>query len=386
MNDQLKQIVAYETAFSKVLTEARRDLLESKTNSILATVFKRFGELIADKIRVDVSSLPQDVYESIKDVIGDSETITTDIFNSLEKTVNTEDDGMNKAISEMLSGKIYSKPKKVNACVKETSAHFGLDEQKIIEAFNNHNKFTPQEFATAILEEGLGDYLQYKGQQIANNIVGKYGVGQSKVIANAKNKTLGDANTILSKWNEISQGNQTAATPQAIQTFLISQFKVNPKVAADAVKKYKPQFALTPASLKKASQNANGIFATTQPNKTSVNSFLPPNNLRNLFKDVVTSQRALVLKPAKPVSSTTAVKPSATTTQPTTPTTPTAATQTKPAQAGKTSATASTADQFAQMIDSLPANQRAQAILKALPSLSDADIKAVLNGLVAKKP
>jgi hypothetical protein len=398
MNENLQKIIAYENAFSKALLEAREGTVDSEIKTSLTNVFKRFGELQNNKISVDITSLPSEISESIKNAIGDKQTITTDIFESLEKTHIEEDTGVSKAISEMLSGKLYSTPKKLSKCVKETSEHFGVDEDQIIETFTSYNKFTPQEFADAIIDEGLGDYLQYKGQQIANNIVGKYGIGQSKVIANAKNKTLGDANTVLSKWNEITQGNQAAATGPALQAFLTGQFKMDPKVAAQTVKKYKPKFLITPQSLKKVAQNAAGQQPTAASTpKSSVGAFLPPNALRSFFGDAITAQRQLVLKPNKPVSSTTPSKPKATTTIPTQPVQATQPVQPKtantgvaqPAQATQPAAQTTgkaTADQFSQMINSLPANQRAQAILQALPALSDSDIKAVLNGLVSKKP
>lgn len=290
----------------------------------------------------------------------------------------------NRHIAEHLQKLLYHRPKKIEQNIKETAKKFNIAEYQVTESFKKIIGESPKDYVEILLKEGLGDYMHHKAGEIKNKAVSKFGVGQAKTIAQAKLDNTKAMDTMLSKWSKTVLGKKEAATPQALEAFLTNQFKVDPTVIQNTLKKYKKNLI---------KENTSKTILEA--------SYLPQAELRNFFLDIVNAQRALSATPTKkPVVKKQPVAPQIqpVTAAPVAPSVPAPQVPTSPnTQASQQSApqnqptnTAPTGQtsigDVTKTLNALPANLRAKAILQALPSLSDEQIKQVLTGLVSKKP
>jgi len=301
--------------------------------------------------------------------------------NMLEKIKNEQYEsikGKKKEITENLQKLIYHSPKKTDRHIEEVANNFNTHRYYVIESFKEIIGHTPKEYTELLVNEALGDYAKFKGGQLKNKLVGKFGLGQAKTIAKAKVKAGEEMNSVLTRWNQTTLGNPKAATPQALRGFLINTLKVNPAVITAVMKKYKNKLIKENISLKE--------------------DYLPQGSLRGFFLDIINAQRAEALKtPRKVVAKNVAPSPAAAVPLSNKPfVQPAGVTQTAPQgpnvqtmqttpNVQPTQKPASSVGDVENALKSLPGNLRAQAILQALPSLSDDQIKQVLNSLIGKK-
>lgn len=354
--------------------------LPHNVSSDLATAYVRATGALRDVRRKLVSekhssgNMAWDIYGILHWVV--------DFSNMLNKIKHERHESIKhkKAeIVEHLQKLIYHTPKKLDTNIDTTAKDFEIDRYYVIESFKEIIGQTPKEYVELLMNEALGDYVKFHGRQLANKVIGKVAGGQTKTIAQAKVKAGQDMNTLLTKWNQTVLGNPKAATPAALRAFLLNTVKADPAVITAVMKKYRTKLMKESKSLKE--------------------DYLPQGQLRNFFLDLINTQRAAALKtPRKQVATNVAPSPAKAIPLPNTP-------FVQPAGATKGVAAQPMSQPMAQPIvhqkpaakpapavgdveatlQTLPTNLRAQAILQALPTLSDEQIKQILNGLITKK-
>ena len=332
----------------------------------------------------------------------------TDFANMLNQVETEKHESIQrkkKEITESLQRLIYHAPKKTSEHVEIIAKNYNTHRDYVIESFKENVGQTPMEYTELLLNEALGDYVKYKGTKLGQQIKSKLGTGQSKAIAKAKLKNMEAMNTMLTGWNERVLGNPKAATPALLRAYLLNTLKTEPHVVDDIINKFfKDKKFLNVKTDKpvgrKTTESKEQVKEASPRKKMDLEKdvYLPQNQLRDFFLDVVAANRiaqmggsgkvatnvapkaAAVTLPAKPFTQPIGATTAAT---PTTPQTPTAPVQSQPAPAPQK---AHTPADVASIVKTLPANQRAKAILDALPSLSDDEVKQILSGLVARKP
>lgn len=311
-------------------------------------------------------------------------------INGAKQMINNESQEFNKQLVEAVKEKIYKNPKDLTG-LDRVAERFGVDVDTMRKAFVENVGETPSVYAQMILDEGVGDYLKHAAANVKNKVMSKVGVGQSKVAAQSKLHTQKGMDAILTKWTTITQGAKTSATPVALKSFLTSQLKMSPEAVDSVIKKYKKSFV-------------KGVGESTS---TVLEAYLPKNLLRDFFRDAINAQRMTALRPtaqnpapnkpvAKPATQPVAPTPVATPAQATAAVKPAFTPKSQPAQAPasapqqapvqSTPVAKPTVDSFKQAITQLAPADRAAAITKALDTLTDDEIKQVLNTLLTRKP
>jgi len=310
----------------------------------------------------------------------------------------------NESLIENIKYKTLKNPR-INHLL-EISENTNISKEYIKEMFIKIVGIDYNEYRKTVIEEGFNDFISSKLNSLSNQTIGKIGFGQSKNVANAKLNNAKAAETILTHWYNITQGKKDSATPKALKNFLINQIHVEPEIVNDILKKYNDDFKLTTQEYLNSRKRNPKLSLNDNLGESIINeSYLPNNLLRKFFNDIVYAERSSVLRDTnkKPQSIVAPAPQTDNTTKQVTNYTPSQPekqeTNFKPIDSTPTSTPAPVAqaiptinskskinpDDFKNAINNLPPNERAQAIIKSLPSLTDDEIRQVLTSLTTKK-
>ena len=384
--DNSKKIIAYEKNFQKSLKEAI-SLIDTTT---------KIGETFSNQVKLSLRAhgnyskdfndivmcvegyvynlfhamLPKEYFSIVEGQYTAKDICETINRAALDLSTPTETFEQSLGLVESIQDTIYCDPKNVDSIIRDYSKKFKISENDLMLQFVKEVGVPIREYASMILDEGLGDYINYKAGKAANTVRAKYGWGDTRRAANANKAVYDDSETILTGWNIASLGKKEEATSQKIKTFLMNRIQAQPQLIDPILRKY--------ANAPDALVTTNSTGKNGKPVKIQ---YFKPGVLRNIFVDVVKSIKQLDIN-RKPVKNNQ---------KPNTKNQPVNLQQTNMNQKHvqpnqQATPTPAPAPNFAQTIQSLPQNQRAAAVLQALPSLSNDDIRTILTALTTKKP